>query len=389
MAGITERKKAEKELRAAYEQLAADNEELRARYDILKESRQRIQKSERDCRSIIENMQDAFYRTDLQDNLVMVSSSFAREFGYSRDEEVLGKNFRDTFCINPKDHEEFLKQLEISGEVKEHRITLRRKDGSTVVLSATSHFFSDETGKPAGVEGILRTMRDAVGAEEALLRANKKLSLLTGITRHDINNQLVVLNGYVGLLQTTIPDPAYKEYFSRITKASSQIAAMIRFTSEYEKIGTGSPVWQDLGNVLDRAETGILPGQITLQNDLPAGAEVYADPLIVRVLFNLLDNSLRHGQRVTEIQVTSHRCGEDLVVVWEDNGVGIPAKDKERIFERGFGKNTGLGMFLAREILSLTGIAIRETGDPGNGARFEMEVPKGMWREGGENRNVK
>ena len=389
MAGITERKKAEKELRAAYEQLAADNEELQARYDILKESRQRIQKSEQDCRSIIENMQDAFYRTDLQGNLVMVSSSFTREFGYSGDGEVLGKNFRDTFYINPKDREDFFRQLEISGEVKEHRITLRRKDGSTVVVSATSHFFSDETGKPAGVEGILRTMRDAVGAEEALLRANKKLSLLSGITRHDINNQLMVLNGYVGLLQTHIPDPEYKDYFSRITKASSQIAAMIRFTSEYEKIGTGSPVWQDLGNVLDRAETGILPGQVRLRNELSAGTELYADPLIVRVFFNLLDNSLRHGQRVTEIQVSSHLSGEDLVVVWEDNGVGIPEKDKERIFERGFGKNTGLGMFLAREILSLTGITIRETGDPGNGARFEMVVPKGMWHEGGESRNGK
>jgi signal transduction histidine kinase len=85
----------------------------------------------------------------------------------------------------------------------------------------------------------------------------------------------------------------------------------------------------------------------------------------------------------------SHQSGEDLVVAWVDNGVGIPAKHKERIFERGFGKNTGLGMFLAREILSLTGITITETGDPGSGARFEMVVPKGMWREGGEGGKVK
>jgi len=389
MAGIIKQKKTEKELRAACEQLAAENEELRARYVALKESQQGIQKSQQDYRSIIENMQDAFYRTDLQGNLVMVSSSFTREFGYSSGGELLGKNFRDTFYINPKDCEEFLKQLEISGEVKEHRVALRRKDGSTVALSATSHFFSDESGKPAGVEGFLRTAKVGVVAEEALLRANKKLSLLSGITRHDINNQLAVLNGYVGLLQTRIPDPEYKDYFSRISKASTQIATMIRFTSEYEKIGAGSPLWQDLATVLDRAETGILPGQITLWNELAAGTEVYADPLIVKVFFNLLDNSLRHGQRVTEIRVLSHQSGEDLVVAWGDNGVGIPAKHKERIFERGFGKNTGLGMFLAREILSLTGITITETGDPGSGARFEMVVPKGMWREGGEGGKVK
>jgi signal transduction histidine kinase len=111
---------------------------------------------------------------------------------------------------------------------------------------------------------------------------------------------------------------------------------------------------------------------------------VFADPLIVRVFFNLLDNSLRHGERVTEIHVSSHLSKEDLVVVWEDNGVGIPDEDKERIFERGFGKNTGLGMFLVREILSLTGITIAETGDPGYGVRFEMVVPKGMWCEAGD-----
>ena len=55
-------------------------------------------------------------------------------------------------------------------------------------------------------------------------------------------------------------------------------------------------------------------------------------------------------------------------------------KRQEKIFERGFGKNTGLGLALSREILDITGIMIRETGEPGKGARFEMVVPKGAWR---------
>jgi len=84
---------------------------------------------------------------------------------------------------------------------------------------------------------------------------------------------------------------------------------------------------------------------------------------------------------VTEIRVSSRNEGDDLIVVWEDNGIGIAADEKERIFERGFGKNTGLGMFLVREILSLTGITIKETGEPGTGARFEIIVPKGAYRD--------
>jgi signal transduction histidine kinase len=83
---------------------------------------------------------------------------------------------------------------------------------------------------------------------------------------------------------------------------------------------------------------------------------------------------------VTQIRVSSRQSGNDLVVVWEDNGVGIAMEDKEQIFGRGFGKNTGLGMFLAREILSLTGMTIRETGTPLEGARFEIVVPRGAYR---------
>ncbi|PKG32904.1 HAMP domain-containing sensor histidine kinase, partial [Methanoregula sp.] len=98
------------------------------------------------------------------------------------------------------------------------------------------------------------------------------------------------------------------------------------------------------------------------------------------VFFNLIDNSIRHGEHVTEIHVTTRPSGDDLVIIWEDNGAGINAEDKEHIFRRGFGKNTGLGMFLAREILSLTNILIRETGEPGKGALFEITVPGGAYR---------
>ena len=52
---------------------------------------------------------------------------------------------------------------------------------------------------------------------------------------------------------------------------------------------------------------------------------------------------------------------QGLVLVFEDDGMGIAGEDKKHLFERGFGKNTGLGLFLSREILSITGITIRET----------------------------
>ena len=121
-------------------------------------------------------------------------------------------------------------------------------------------------------------------------------------------------------------------------------------------------------------------GQVNVNNAIPRGAEVFADPLIAKVFYNLMDNAVRYGGKITTILFTVQESGDDCQIVCEDDGEGVPTEEKEKIFDRGFGKNTGLGLALSREILSLTGITIRETGEPGKGARFEMTVPKGMWR---------
>ncbi|MDP3395697.1 MAG: hybrid sensor histidine kinase/response regulator [Methanoregula sp.] len=212
--------------------------------------------------------------------------------------------------------------------------------------------------------------------EKALAEANKKLNLLSSITRHDINNQLLILNGYVELLHGEIPNPSLEEYFSHIAKASSQITAMIRFTKDYEKIGIRVPVWQDLSALANSAEKGVIPDQVTIKNDLPPGIEVFADPLIVKVFFNLIDNAIRHGgDRIATIRFSFEACNADRIIVCEDDGAGVAPEDKEKIFSRGFGKNTGFGLSICREILDITGISITENGEPGKGARFEMVVP--------------
>ena len=217
-------------------------------------------------------------------------------------------------------------------------------------------------------------------AENALALANKKLTLLSSITRHDINNQLTVLMGYLSILKNKQPDPALNEYFVKVGTAAQRISSMIQFTGEYEKIGVSTPVWQDTRTLVDTAVKQAPLGQIIIKNDLPAGMEVFADPLIVKVFYNLMDNAVRYGGKITTIRFSAEEYDGDQIIVCEDDGEGVPAEEKEKIFERGFGKNNGMGLFLAREILDITGITITETGEPGMGARFEMMVPKGAWR---------
>jgi signal transduction histidine kinase len=83
---------------------------------------------------------------------------------------------------------------------------------------------------------------------------------------------------------------------------------------------------------------------------------------------------------VTRASVDCYAEGEALRLIYEDDGEGVPEDQKRRIFEKGFGKGTGLGMFLSQEILAITDIGIKEDGVPGKGARFEMRVPEGRFR---------
>jgi len=129
-------------------------------------------------------------------------------------------------------------------------------------------------------------------------------------------------------------------------------------------------------------------GSVIVEVDRP-DLEILADPLFLKVFYNLIDNSLRYaGEGLQKIRVESQRSDDGLVITYTDDGVGVPDGDKKHLFERGFGKNTGFGLFLSREILSITGITIDETGTFGKGAEFTLRVPPGMYRFGNGNGSV-
>jgi two-component system sensor histidine kinase BarA len=219
-------------------------------------------------------------------------------------------------------------------------------------------------------------------AQEADRRANAKLNLLNSVTRHDILNQLTVLNGYLSLLEVraTTSDLQTHDFIKRAELAARNIENQIQFTKIYQDIGVHEPTWQNVGGLIMKAKTGLLPESVILTVNL-SEIEIYADPLLEKTFYTLLENTLRHGMQVTRIRFFYQITDDDtLHLIYEDNGVGISFDDKEHIFERSYGKHTGFGLFLAKEILSITGLVITETGEPGKGARFEITVPKGEYR---------
>ncbi|MCX6691447.1 MAG: HAMP domain-containing sensor histidine kinase, partial [Methanoregula sp.] len=218
-------------------------------------------------------------------------------------------------------------------------------------------------------------------AEVALHQANKQLNLLSSITRHDILNQLLALKGYLDLSHEEINNPATLiEYIEKEEKVANTIEHQIKFTKDYQELGAAAPAWQNVSTSIKRAITLLPMRDVSVDVDR-TDLEVYADPLFEKVFYNLIDNALKYGgDQMKTIRVSSKESDTSLTIICEDDGVGIAAEDKKRLFTKGFGKNSGLGLFLSREILSITGITITENGIPGNGARFEITVPKGGYR---------
>jgi signal transduction histidine kinase len=229
-------------------------------------------------------------------------------------------------------------------------------------------------------QSVGRDITDRKRTEQALSEANKKLTLLSGITRHDILNQLTGLEGYLGLIEAKVADPGIRTLVHQALQSGEVIRDQISFTKQYEDIGVQSPRWQDVAASVRKVCRDGRFRHVCTDPSL-AGMEIFADPLLKLVFYNLFENARMHGGTVTKIVVSREITLERAEIVVADDGKGIPPAEKQKIFEKGFGSHTGLGLYLAQEILSITGLSIRETGEYGHGARFVIHVPAGMFRQ--------
>ena len=338
-----------------------------------------LKESECSYRGLFNTIRQAIYILNPDGTFVDVNEGAEVMYGYAK-KEFIGRT--PEFLSAPGKNDlatvmEYIRKA-FAGEPQMFEFWGLRKGGEQfpkdVCLSKGTYFGKDV------VVAVGSDITERKKIEEALALTSRKLALLSSITRHDIINQLTVLVGYLTILQKKQSDPTLNDYFLKVSTAAQRISSMVQFTKEYETIGVDSPTWQDCRTLADTAAKQAPLGKVVVKNELPAGTEVYADPLVVKVFYNLMDNAVRYGGKITTIRFSFKEVGDDHLIVCEDDGDGIVVEEKEKIFERGFGKNTGFGLALSREILTITGITIRETGEPGKGAQFEMTVPKGAWK---------
>jgi signal transduction histidine kinase len=264
-------------------------------------------------------------------------------------------------------------QASLEREITERRTAQEQLEDLTHTLEKR---VADRTRELSELNEILKQdIIERGKIDKALRQANHKLNILASVTRHDILNKLMALLTFLDLSKEEAEkNPVILEYVDKELEIAGAIQRQIEFTRFYQDIGVRAPEWEDVAAVIRRATEALKVGGIALDVSF-SGLMIYADPLIEKVFYNLMENSIRHGEHVTTISFSYQKTADGVVIIYTDDGVGIPTADKERIFIRGFGKHTGLGMFLSREILSITGLIIQETGETGKGVRFEIIVP--------------
>ncbi|MCK9632030.1 MAG: ATP-binding protein [Methanoregula sp.] len=217
---------------------------------------------------------------------------------------------------------------------------------------------------------------EIAASKKALERANTKLMFLNNITRYDMLNEMTQLH-------RDLENAAVTPEITKVNDAIGRIRRQIKFTKEYQDIGAIPPSWQNIADAIMRAKVGVDLGHINFEMDIH-DVEVYADPLLEKVFYYLLSNSLKYGgSKMTGIRVYRKKAEDRLLIIFEDDGVGIPKDQKAFLFPKEWGnrKHSGYGLFLIRETLAVTGITIWESGIPGDGARFEISVPNGVFRQ--------
>jgi PAS domain S-box-containing protein len=367
---------------------------------------------ERKYREIFENSQAGIFTFALTTLLIQeMNGKCAHMLGYDR-QDLIDKDL-SRILLDSAERDSFIGQIQKSSGISDLELLLHTREGlvrqflvsaslspgNKVICSAidiTERKLAERVIQKARgdlerkvkerSEELMRA-NDGLKAEilerkrfEATLKlANRKLYTLSAVTNHDICDQIKEIVRYLSAAEEMVSNPSLLDQLKKIEQSTQKIKKQIRFARDYQDIGLNPPQWQGVDETIRRATAELDLTGVTIEKDVD-NLEIFADTLLEKVFFNIIDNALRHGKKETRILISTRQTSEDLTIFCQDNGIGVAEGIKEGIFKCDYFRNKGYGLFLAAEILGMTGLSISETGEPGSGARIEIRVPPGSFR---------
>jgi PAS domain S-box-containing protein len=288
-----------------------------------------------------------------------------------KEEELVGMNFMQTNIFTCESKALMMRNLtrRMRGEVvPPYEVKVLGKDGLKRPLEVNA-IKIDYEGKPVDLV-VFRDITERKKMEE-------KLRVLSGLTRHDIRNRLFTLMGRVYLAKRKLADG--HEALKHVREAESvvhQIERIIDFARDYEESGREELAYIDVEQTVEEAVSFFPEArQLEVVNDCK-GLKVLADSLLRQLFYNLVDNSIKHGETVSKIRVHFEEAGNgEIKLIYEDDGVGLPTPEKENIFKKGYGEDTGYGLYMIKKTCEVYGWNIKETGKEGKGVQFTMTIP--------------
>jgi len=325
-------------------------------------------------RLFMDNPEAAVY-VDSDFHILDANPRLQELFGYSSD-EIKGRYINDLLVPEENLAEaEMLNKKANNGYVY-HDTVRRRKDGSLVPVSISAAPITVED-RIIGFVAVYKDISQLKKAERELKDTLEKLSVVGKLVRHDVRNKLSVITGNTFLAEKKLPDHhEVSENLREIESAVQQTVEIFDFANAYEQLGIEELNYVDVERSFKETVLLFPDLHVNIVNDC-RGLMVLADSLLQQVFYNLIHNSLKHGQKVTEIRTYYEEIGKNrLRLIYQDNGIGIPRAEKELIFKEGYGKGTGYGLYLIRKICEVYGWTIQERGKQGKGVQFTMIIPR-------------
>lgn len=346
-----------------------------------KKAEMQLISSEKKYREMINAMTDVVWVIDFDGNITDVNDSAVAVLGYSRAELLSMKVKEIDLDTSSKVVEGICERL-FAGFTQVFRSVYTTKDGHNIPVEINASPM-DYDGK-RGILCIARNVTERKKTEESmdkimkeLLVINEKLSVVGKLTRHDVRNKLSVISNNIYLARKQLDqNKDVSKYLDTINSTIDQVDRIFSFAQTYEQLGVEELSETSVKTTVDEAISLFSNiGNVTFVNDC-SGLFVMADSLLRQIFYNFIDDSLKHGEKVSQIKVYYEVQPKGLKLIYEDDGIGIPENEKEFSFKEGYGKGTGYGLYLIQKICEVYGWTITETGKPGQGVKFVIFVPK-------------
>ncbi|WP_436902002.1 PAS domain-containing protein [Halovenus halobia] len=368
----------------------ADGEPLRAvgihlDIDERKQSEEALENAREGLRQIIDLVPDFIFVKNSRGEYLIANEATAEAFGVEPGE--VGGHEEDEVLPDSDQGEEFRgddREVLETGEPKEIQEELVTADGDTRLLQTTKMPYEVPGSGEEAILGYARDVTELKRYEQTLERQRDNLEVLNKVVRHDVRNDLQLVQVYSELLEDHVEEGG-QEYVQQVREAAQDAVKITETARDVTEVllqsGTNrSPVQLRyvIEEQIDEIRSSYEGALVTLDGTVPE-VEVLADEMLESVFRNLLNNAVIHNDKeLPEVEV-SVDVGEAVQVRVADNGPGIPDDRKGEIFDEGEtgvdSNSTGLGLFLVHTLVErYEGTVWIEDNEP-EGSVFVVELP--------------